>query len=122
MIGEVPRSELRLRSYPRWNHRIARRRGLTMAKKAAPKASLPKNPRAGRAAAVTIRMYRQGLGDCFLLRFPAAKRGAKPVYVMIDCGVFQGTDNEAQRLTQVANDIKQTTGGRIDLLVVTHEH
>ena len=34
-------------------------------------------------------MYRQGLGDCFLLAF--ATGGRRPFYVLIDCGVLLGT-------------------------------
>ena len=39
-------------------------------------------------------MYCQGLGDCFLLSFPAPDRD-EPVRVMIDCGVLQHTPGEA---------------------------
>ena len=71
--------------------------------------------------AATVRMYAQGLGDCFLLTFPGAT-GSKPARVLIDCGVFQGTPGESDRLRQVALEIKEETGGEIDLLIVTHEH
>jgi len=70
---------------------------------------------------VTIRMYCQGLGDCFLIRFPRSG-GGKPVHVMIDYGVFLGTDSEKAKMRQVIENIRKDTGGRIDLLVVTHEH
>ncbi len=33
----------------------------------------------------TVRMYRTGHGDCFLLAF-AGKTQDKPAYVLIDCG------------------------------------
>src|SRR5262245_37029037 len=72
-------------------------------------------------AEVTVRMYCQGLGDCFLLSFPPAK-GTKPVRVLIDCGVFQHTREEAARMRRVAEHLKDETGGHIDVLVVTHEH
>jgi hypothetical protein len=71
--------------------------------------------------AVVVRMYRQGLGDCFLLSFPPGE-GPKPVHVMIDCGVLQKTDREAEKLRAVVADIAQATGGKVDLLIVTHEH
>ncbi|MDB5296653.1 MAG: hypothetical protein JWO31_2636 [Phycisphaerales bacterium] len=75
--------------------------------------------------AVRVRMYRQGLGDCFLLTFgPAGGRAAaaKPFHVLIDCGVILGTPKQAEKMRTVAEDLLATTGGRIDVLVATHEH
>ena len=69
--------------------------------------------------AVRVRMYRVGLGDCFLLTFP---NGAKPFHMMVDCGVFFKTPNEKQRMRDIVADIKAATGGTIDVLVGTHEH
>ncbi|MSR58230.1 MAG: hypothetical protein EXS05_11205 [Planctomycetaceae bacterium] len=71
---------------------------------------------------VTVRMYCQGLGDCFLLSFPAADGGTRPIYVMIDCGVIIGTSDATEKMTLVVEDIVATTKGTIDLLIVTHEH
>ena len=90
---------------------------------------------------VRIRMYGQGLGDCFLLAFPrtrstpAVPAGAeRPVYVLIDCGVITGTPNGSQRMKQIVHDIQLTTQdeslpragdeprGHLDLLILTHEH
>jgi len=68
---------------------------------------------------VCVRMYRQGLGDCFLLAFPGSNG---PTYMLIDCGVFMGTKNAAKRMTAVVENIKAATNGRVDVLVVTHEH
>ena len=56
---------------------------------------------------VRIRMYRQGLGDCFLLTFPRPEGG--PFFMVIDCGVFTGTDDMKEKLAAVASDIKQET-------------
>jgi hypothetical protein len=70
---------------------------------------------------VTVRMYRQGLGDCFLLAFPTAQAD-QSYYVLIDCGVLQGAPNGAANLNAVAQDIKAATGGQIHLLVATHRH
>lgn len=70
---------------------------------------------------VTIRMYRSGgLGDCFLLAF--AGSGESPCYVLIDCGVFFGTEGAQQRMRHIATDIEMATAGRLDILVATHEH
>jgi hypothetical protein len=68
---------------------------------------------------VRVRMYRQGLGDCFLLSFPSALGEA---HVLIDCGVLKGTEGGPERIRRVAQSIFETTGGRLDALVVTHQH
>ena len=73
------------------------------------------------ASGVTIRMYRQGLGDCFLLAFPTEQPG-QAFYMLIDCGVIFGTQNPEKQMTDVATDIAAATGGDIHLLVATHEH
>ena len=69
-----------------------------------------------------IRMYRQGLGDCFLISLPRADGGKQPFYVMIDCGVILGTADPAPKMAKVVENIVAVTGGEIDLLVATHEH
>ena len=69
---------------------------------------------------IKIRMYRQGLGDCFLLTLPG-KDG--PFYVVIDCGVVLGTDGPGiQKLHDAVQDISTVTKNKIDLLILTHEH
>jgi hypothetical protein len=72
---------------------------------------------------VTVRMYRPGLGDCFLLTF-RGKQGARKLvrYLLIDCGVLGGTSGESERLGKVVADIQKETGGALHTLVVTHEH
>ncbi len=84
----------------------------TVKKKAA--SQVPKDYR------VRIRMYRQGLGDCFLLSFP--KGGGKHVHVMIDCGVVLGTGEPGVVMKEVAKDLIDETAGKIDVLAITHEH
>jgi len=71
---------------------------------------------------VKVRMYRQGLGDCFLLAFPSSGRSAKARFVLIDCGVLLGTPEGVARVRRVAEHIVESTGGRLDLLIATHEH
>lgn len=73
------------------------------------------------SSGITVRMYRHGLGDCFLLAFPT-RRGKRPCYVLIDCGVLMGTENAKEKMEKVAASIKASTGGRIDVLVATHQH
>ena len=77
---------------------------------------------------VTVRMYRHGFGDCFLLAFPSGTAG-EAAYVLIDCGLFlnyRPVDGsgpaQAERLRRVALDVEESTGGKIHALVVTHEH
>src|SRR3954467_3009066 len=73
---------------------------------------------------VLVRMYGQGLGDCFLLAFPRAGAGpnTRPVYVVIDCGVIGGTPDGPKRMKKVVNNIRQATQDHIDVLAITHEH
>lgn len=74
----------------------------------------------GAAYQAKVRMYRQGLGDCFLVTLPRA--GSRPYYVMIDCGVILGTADPGTIMTKVIENIIEVTGGEIDLLIGTHEH
>ena len=102
------------------------------AKKAPVKKAPAKKPRKSAAAAsrrmtapkkgVKVRMYRTGLGDCFLLALPKGRSGA--FYLMIDCGVYFRTPEpgNASRIRRIVEDIRDATGGRLDVLVVTHEH
>jgi hypothetical protein len=83
--------------------------------------------RGGRAAALVpepdeliVRMYRQGLGDCFLLALPAKKSQTK--YVLIDCGVHKRQTDGPARLAQVMDDLVVSTSASIDVVVATHEH
>jgi hypothetical protein len=69
-----------------------------------------------------IRMYRHGLGDCFLVSLPRTDRSDRPFYLMIDCGVVLGTPDPGPMMNRVMNHIHDTTGGEIDILVATHEH
>jgi hypothetical protein len=61
-------------------------------------------------------MYRQGLGDCFLLTFEPDD------HLLIDCGVLAGTPGGAEKIKEIAEDIRKETGGHLRALVVTHEH
>jgi hypothetical protein len=81
-----------------------------------------KGTSAGAGYRAKVRMYRQGLGDCFLISLPRSDRSDRPFYVMIDCGVVLGTPNPTPIMTQVMENIVETTGGAIDVLVATHEH
>src|SRR6185295_6283346 len=71
---------------------------------------------------VKIRLYGQGLGDCFLLAFPYQDRKARPFYLVIDCGVAMSTPDRVMRTQKIVEDLNTATGGRIDVLVITHQH
>ncbi len=95
------------------------------AKKAPPaKKAAPRKTRSRQAGAssqgVKVRMYRQGLGDCFLLTFPSTTE--RPFYMLIDCGVLLGTPEGADQMKKVVRNVIQETGGRVDLVVATHQH
>jgi beta-lactamase superfamily II metal-dependent hydrolase len=69
-----------------------------------------------------IRMYRTGHGDCFLLAFPGQSE-AKPVYVLIDCGYKPGSPAYIDtKIKGITRNIREATGGYIDVAVITHEH
>jgi len=73
---------------------------------------------------VTVRMYRQGHGDCFLLAF-AREGGGKPYYVLIDCGYKPGSQaflDHKQPIGDVVDHLHAACGGHLDLVILTHEH
>ncbi|MFP3681205.1 hypothetical protein SB725_29365 [Pseudomonas sp. SIMBA_041] len=69
---------------------------------------------------VSVRMYRGILGDCFLLRQEVENKEVK--HILIDCGVLQGVTGAKVLMKNIVADLLATTGGKLDLLVVTHEH
>ena len=70
----------------------------------------------------TVRMYRIGHGDCFLLAFPGETED-KPVYVLIDCGYKPGSPAYINTTAkEVAANILEATGGHVDVAVISHEH
>ena len=81
---------------------------------------------------VTIRMYRQGHGDCYLFAFPRKdKKNKDPYYVLIDCGYKNGSQKNPKTkevvlpntdFKNIADSIFEATKGRIDLFIITHEH
>jgi hypothetical protein len=74
------------------------------------------------ASRIRVRMYRQGLGDCFLLGFPKPKPDEGEFFILIDCGVILGTPRADDLMKAVVEDIAETTDKHIDVLVATHEH
>ncbi len=72
---------------------------------------------------VTVRMYRQGHGDCFLVALPR-DGGGDPVYVVIDCGYKPGSQQfiHNKPIGDTVAHLEAATGGHIDLVILTHEH
>src|SRR5688572_27006842 len=91
------------------------------AKKAAPAPFVaPGSPGKYRAR---VRMYRQGLGDCFLVTFP--RKGKAPFQVLIDCGVLTGDASSMQRIVEhIRGTVQNGKPGkaRLDIVIGTHEH
>jgi hypothetical protein len=85
---------------------------------AAPSPAAAASPPRGLRA--RIRMYRHGLGDCFLIFLP--KAGGGFFKIMIDCGVVLGTPNPVPLMSNVMSDILAVTEGHVDVLIATHEH
>jgi len=66
---------------------------------------------------IVLRMYRIGTGDCFTLQFK--KKGVVSFNMMIDCGSCKGDSAYFSGFVEKINaDLK----GKIDLLVISHEH
>ena len=72
------------------------------------------------AVRVTVRVYRQGLGDCILVR--VKRSGRDDFKLMIDCGVVLGTPDAAKTMTRVMENSGQRHQEKVDVLAITHEH
>ena len=69
-----------------------------------------------------VRMYRIGHGDCFLIAF-AGEDPSRPSYVLIDCGYKPGSPAFlGTTVAAIGDDLRAATGGRLDVVIVTHEH
>ena len=69
---------------------------------------------------VTVRVYRQGLGDCILVR--VKRPGHDDFKLMIDCGVVLGTPDAGKIMTRVMENLVSDTQEKVDVLAITHEH
>jgi hypothetical protein len=67
---------------------------------------------------VRVRMYRQGLGDCFLLTF---NPGTNQATMLIDFGSL-GSASPLASMEDVMSNIESETGKHLNLLIATHEH
>lgn len=95
------------------------------------KAVRSKAPRAASAASwrpapgeagIRVRMYRVGFGDFFVVTLLDAN--AQPLHILVDCGVFKGTSQsgDLHSIEAAVGDMAALTGGRLELVVVTHRH
>jgi hypothetical protein len=65
-------------------------------------------------------MYRQGLGDFFLLSLP--RPGQLDFQILIDCGVIVGTPNAASVMQGLVKQLAKDVNQHLDIVVVTHRH
>lgn len=68
---------------------------------------------------VRVRMYRQGLGDSFLITL---RTDGQERHALIDCGVLKSTPGASELMRQVVTNIRETASDKLELLVGTHEH
>src|SRR5678816_3377356 len=75
----------------------------------------------GSSSGLRVRMYRVGFGDFFLVTVPTSKGDQ---YILIDCGVFKGTSGTGDigSIVDAVEDLFQTTGGHLSLVIMTHRH
>jgi hypothetical protein len=95
-----------------------------VASKPAAGRSAPSSPPKRAADGTTrarIRMYRLGVGDCFLIRFP--RPGNQPdLQILVDCGIHQSQPGGPDIMEKAVEDLHAETGGKIDVVIATHEH
>ncbi len=75
----------------------------------------------GNVSDVRVRMYRQGLGDCFLLSFAHDGDFENASHALIDCGTL-GATTTGVKMEDVVSNIAETTKKQLTLLMATHEH
>ena len=83
--------------------------------------SAPNSPSKYRAR---VRMYRHGLGDCFLITIP--RKSGAPFQMLIDCGVLA---RKADFISGMVEHLRETVRHdhpdgkvRLDVVSATHEH
>ncbi len=70
---------------------------------------------------VTVRTYKVGFGDCFLLSFHYARGEAR--HVLIDFGSNHLPEDAAEgHMKLIAEQIKADCGGKLQVVVATHRH
>lgn len=69
-----------------------------------------------------VRLYCHGFGDSFLLYKQASGPGEPGFTMLIDCGILLGAKDGRSAIKKVVDDIVRMSNGKLDILVVTHEH
>lgn len=70
---------------------------------------------------VTVRTYKVGFGDCFLLSFHYG--GKQTRHVLIDFGSNRlPKDAMRNHMSQIASQIRKDCGGKLQVVVATHRH
>src|SRR5689334_25301159 len=86
-------------------------------KKAAKKsAKQPPSANGNSKDKLSVRMYRVGFGDFFLVTVPTE---AGPQYILIDCGVHAGNIGT---MDDCVKNMAQLTNGKLALVIATHYH
>ena len=74
-----------------------------------------------RPVQATIFTYQVGFGDCILIRFTYSD--GNRVHMLNDFGTTGlPEDTERERLVRIAEDIKDKTDGKLDIVIATHRH
>ncbi len=86
----------------------------------------PKSPEHGPTPErVGVRAHQVGFGDCFLVSFTyaaALEDDRSERHVMIDFGSTRWPKPHKGGYVEIAREIEKRTGGKLDVLVVTHRH
>jgi hypothetical protein len=98
-----------------------RRASLRTSPASAREAAAAQPPASSSGVRAKIRMYRHGLGDCFLITL-SRKTRPDPYRILIDCGVILGTADASATMTKVVENVVRESNGKIDLLLATHQH
>jgi glyoxylase-like metal-dependent hydrolase (beta-lactamase superfamily II) len=124
-MTSVPKSQ-----GPKAAHAQRRAPSTTPPAKSARRSSKASAPSAGEISARTagpvhgdrasVRVYRQGLGDCILIR--VKRTSGDDFKLLIDCGVVLGTPNAGDIMTRVVENLVKDTEQRVDAIAITHEH
>ena len=72
------------------------------------------------SSGISVRMYRQGHGDCFLLS--TKDRNDDPYYILIDCGLIGGSQIKGIKIEEIVQHIADSTDNHIHLVAVSYTH
>jgi len=68
---------------------------------------------------IRVRSYNVGFGDCLLVSIPDA---GETRHLLIDFGNAPGKGSSNAAFPAIARDIRDQTGGHLDVVIMTHEH